>query len=42
MLTLEMLRFSIGWMRLTGESTRTLLISPASPLMPCSSSLRLW
>jgi hypothetical protein len=31
----EMPRFRLGCMRLTGESTRTSLISPVSPLMPC-------
>jgi hypothetical protein len=36
MLTLEMLKFRLVCMRLIGESTRTSLISPVSPLMPCS------
>jgi hypothetical protein len=31
---LGMPRFRLGCMRLTGESTRTSLISPASPSMP--------
>jgi hypothetical protein len=37
MLMLGMLRFRLGCTRLTGESMRTSLISPASPSMPfCS------
>jgi hypothetical protein len=41
-LMLGMPRFRLGCIRLTGESTRTSLISPVSPSMPCFRGSRWW
>jgi hypothetical protein len=40
MLTLGTVRFRLGCLRLTGESTRTSLISPVSPQTRCSRGSR--